>query len=220
LWLPVLAAGNLASAEPALYVNSTFGVPGSTVQVAVGYMTDTNAPSLQFDLLFSTNYLSAGTPTLGNAAPNHQIGSAEVDPGVTLVLIYSLENTPLTNGVLAYVPLTIASNAPDHDESLMLSNIVVSSMLGTELAATSSNGVLSIVVPPQFTSVTFTNGGVQILLAGTTGRRYRLEATTSLSPPLWTALATNLTANGVAVFNDVGPPAYATRFYRASFVPP
>ncbi len=206
------------SAEPALYVNSTVGVPGSTVQVAVGYTTDTNAPSLQFDLLASTNYFTAGTPTLGNAAPNHDLGSAEVEPGVTLVLIYSLSNTPLTNGVLAYIPLTIASNAPDHNVSLVLSNVIVSSLSGSQLPAFSTNGVLAIVVPPQFTSVTFTNGGVQLVPAGTTGRSYRLEAAASLSSPQWTALATNLTVNGLAVFNDTGPPAYSTRFYRASFV--
>jgi hypothetical protein len=62
----VLVASAAAVASPLF---STQGVPGSTVNVAINYTTDTNLTGLQFDLLFNTNYLQWVRPSLGTPCP-------------------------------------------------------------------------------------------------------------------------------------------------------
>ena len=214
----MVGPGHLPAA-PALSVGSAAGVPGATVPVAVNFTTDTNAPSLQFDLHYATNYLAPGAPVGGSALADQLVFYTNgVLPGVYRVLMLSFSNAPLTNGVLVYVPFTIASNAPDHDEGLSLSNVVVSSPDGFAVPATASGGVLAIASPPRFTAITRTNGGVTHLqLVGTSGRTYVLQAAANLPPPQWTALQTNVATNGVLGFDDPAPVGF--RYYRAVVVP-
>ncbi len=201
-----------------LSVGSTAGAPGTTVQVAINYTTDTNAPSLQFDLKYETNFLTNGAPVGGSALADQEIYYNEVSPGDLRVLLLSFSNSPLTNGVLVYVPFIISTNAPDEDETLVLTNVVVSSPQGTQIPAGASNGVLSIAVPPQFTSVFATNnGGIYVQLSATTGRSYVIEAATNLSSSQWTPLATNVAVNGLVDFDDTSAGSFPSRFYRASF---
>jgi hypothetical protein len=211
-----LAGFSVASAAPVLSVNPAAGIPGTTVQVAVGDTTDTNTPSLQFDLLYATNYLATGTPAGGNALSDHQVASSEPAPGVRRVLIFSFSNAALTNGVLAYVPFMIATNAPDHDQPLTLSNVVVSSAQANQVTAYSSNGVLVVAIPPRITSLVRTNGAVLLQLSGTSARAYRLDAQTNPAAPQWTALATNTASNGTAEFEDTAAAGFGFRFYRAA----
>ena len=217
----LLAGSGILSADPTLSVGSTVGVPGSTVQVAINYTTDTNAPSLQFDLVYSTNYLSSGEPVAGNGLSDHLIGSNEVSPGLRRVLIFSFSNAPITNGVLVFVPFTIATNVPDQDEPLVLTNVVVSSADAQVVPASATNGTLAIaVLPPQFSSIAPTNGGViHLQLAGTAGRSYSIQATTNLQSPQWTTLQTGVATNGVLEFDDVSAGLFPRRFYRALVVP-
>lgn len=218
--LALLAGSGIVSADPTFSAGSTAGVPGSTVRVAINYTTDTNAPSLQFDLVYATNYLSSGEPVAGNALSDHLIGSNELSPGLRRVLIFSFSNAPITNGVLVFMPFTIATNAPDHDEPLVLTNVVVSSPNAQVVPASATNGTLAIAIPPQFSSIAPTNGGViRLQLAGTVGRSYSIQATTNLPSPQWTTLQTGVATNGVLEFNDVSAGIFARRFYRALVAP-
>jgi hypothetical protein len=132
--------------------------------------------------------------------------------------MFSFSNSPLTNGVLVYVPFSISNNAPDMDETLALTNVVVSSPAGTQIPAGASNGVLSIAVPPQFTAIFPTNNGnIHLRLSGTTGRSYVIEARTNFSPAQWIPLSTNIATNGFVELNDVSGSALSSRFYRAAF---
>lgn len=211
VWLPNLFA------EPILSVQFTAGAPGSTAWVAVNYTTDTNAPSLQFDLIYRTNDLTAGTPVGGNALSDHQVASAEVAPGIRRVLIFSFANTPISNGVLAYVPFAIATNATDHDESILFSNVVVSSASASVVPAGTNDGVLAIAVPPQFSAVFPTNGSIHLQLAGTAGRNYAIQGTTNVAQPVWVPLYTNTAVGGVLAFDDAA--GLPQRFYRAVVAP-
>jgi hypothetical protein len=203
-------------AAPVLSVDPIVGLPGTTVHVAVSYVTDTNAPSLQFDLLYSTNYLASGTPTGGDALSDHQVASSEPAPGVRRVLIFSFSNTPITNGVLVFVPFTIATNSSDHDEPLSLSNVVVSSPQAEPVPAYASNNVMVIAIPPRIISVVKTNSSTIVELAGTDGRGYRLEAQTNPSDTQWISLVTNIAVNGIAEFEDTNAASFPFRFYRAA----
>jgi hypothetical protein len=211
-----LLPADLAAAS-LLSVQSAVGAPGDTVRVAVNYTTDTNAPTLQFDLVYATNYLSSGAPVGGNALSDHQLGSAEPTSGVRRVLIFSLSNSPLTNGVLAWVPFTIAANSPDHDEILVLTNVLVVNSNAEAVPADAAAGPLLIAVPPRFDSLLLTNGGATHLqLSGTPGRSYVISATTHLNPPDWVGLTTNSAPGGILEFDDSSAGAFSARFYRAS----
>jgi hypothetical protein len=218
LLLTVMPGCGPLLAEPVLSVGSTAGAPGSTVQVAINFTTDTDAPALQFDLVYATNYLLTGTPVGGSALADQEVFSSEPSPGVLRVLMFSFSNSPLTNGVLVYVPFSISNNAPDHDEPLALTNVVVSSPAGTQIPAGASNGVLSIAVPPRFTAIFATNNGdIHLQLSGITGRSYVIATETNLFPSQWIPLATNVAVNGLVEVDDVSAGAFPSRFYRASF---
>ena len=216
VWLLLLGTGG-APAMPSMSVGTTAGAPGTTNPVPVNVTIDANVVAFQFDLLYATNYLTPGTPVGGSALADQQLGSAVVSPGLIRVLGYSFSNSPITNGVLAYVPFSIAANAPDHDEMLVLSNVLlVSAQLFVVPATVNSNAVLSVTVPPQFSAIYPTNAGAMHLeLTGTTGRVYIIQAATNLAFEQWSPLATNTDAAGVLPFDDVSAGTAPNRFYRA-----
>jgi len=190
------------------------------VLVPISFTTDTNVPSFQFDLVFSTNYLTTGTVVPGPANPGYFIfTNATVAPGVLRVLSVGFLS-PLADGVVALVPFTIATNAPDHDETLQVSNVVVSSFAGDNVPASGSNGLLAVAVPPRFTSIALTNrGAIHLEITGSTGRTYVVEAAAGVAGPPWLAVHTNLVSQGTLVFDDLSATNFPARFYRARVVP-
>ena len=206
-------------AVPSMSVGWTAGAPGTTDLVPVSVTIDTNVVSLQFDLLYNTNYLTPGAPVGGDALSNQQLYYNVVSPGLYRVLAVSFTDTPLTNGVAAFVPFAIAPTTPDHDEVLVLSNVVLVNSQAESVPVTfSSNALLSITVPPRFIVVFPTNAGAMHLeLTGTTGRVYVIEATTNLVPPQWSPLTTNTDTTGLLPFDDFSAIAFPSRFYRARF---
>ena len=205
---------------PTMSIGPTSGAPGAIASVPVSVTIDTNVVSFQFDLLYATNYLTPGAPVGGNALADQQLASAVVSPGVFRVLGFSFSNSPITNGVLAYVPFAIAGNAPDHDEGLVLSNaLLVSAQASVVPFTLNSNAILSITVPPHFSAIYPTNAGARHLeLTGTTGRVYVVQSATNLVSPQWIPLTTNTDVTGVLRFDDVSASNFPHRFYRARFV--
>jgi hypothetical protein len=134
--------------------------------------------------------------------------------------MFSFSNSPLTNGVLVYVPFAIATNAPDHDEILSLSNVVLSNPEGFAVPANAFGGVLAITQPPRFTSITETNGGIiHLELLGASNRMDVIQGGSSLPAPQWINLQTNIATNGVLDFDDPSSPSVPLRYYRAMVVP-
>ena len=211
-----------AFAGATLSVGSVTGTPGSTVLVPVSIFSDTNVVSLQFDLLYDSNFLTPGTAVGGPALADQLYGDNIVTNGVYRVLFYTFTYVPMTNGVIAYVPFAIATNAPDLDESLSLTNYLVLAGTATQLntvQTSSTPGVLTIAVPPACNSITASNGAVQLQLTGSTGRSYVIQTTPSLDgSPQWSSVYTNITSNGLLTFDD--PLGGTTqRFYRAMLAP-
>ena len=208
-----------AKAVPSMSAGTTSGAPGTTDAVPVSVSIDTNVVSLQFDLLYAANYLTPGTPVGGDALSDQQVFSAVGSPGLLRVLLVSFTSTALTSGVAAYVPFAIVSNVPDHDETLLLSNVVLVSAQAMAVPVTvTSNATLSITVPPHFNAIFPTNGAIHLDLTGTTGRVYAIQATTNLAPSQWMSLTTNTDVNGVLPFDDTYTGGLPHRFYRALFV--
>jgi hypothetical protein len=205
---------------PTMSLGTTASAPGTTNLVPISVTIDVNVVSFQFDLLYSTNYFAPGTPIGGSALADQQLASAVVSPGVFRVLGFSFSNSPLTNGVLAYVPFSIGSNAPDHDEALALTNmlLLVNAQAGAVPFTINSNAILSITVPPHVSAIFPTNAGAMHLeLTGTTGRVYTIQAKTNLASPQWNSLAVRTNFTGVLRFDDVIGSSLPQRFYRAQF---
>jgi hypothetical protein len=211
-----------AFAGATLSVASATGTPGSTVLVPVSIVSDTNVVALQFDMLYDSNFLTPGTAVGGPALADQMYGDNIVTNGVYRVLVYTYSYVPMTNGVIIYVPFTIAANAPDLDEPLPLTNYLVLAGTATQLntvQTTATPGVLTIAIPPAFSSVTASNSAVHLQLTGSTGRSYIIQTAPSLEgQPQWTSVYTNTTTNGLVTFDD--PVGGATRrFYRAMLAP-
>jgi hypothetical protein len=216
----MILGGEIALAEPAIWVGPTYGAPGTTVSVPINITVDTNVTSLQFDLLYNGNYLTNGAATAGPAIGSDLFQSAPEGQGDCRVIVASLSNTPITNGVLVNIPFTIFTNAPDSDQTLSFSNVIMVTPQLDEPPSTQTNGILSIIVPPQFTAVTPTNAGaIHLELSGTAGRTYVIQAATNLMQPVWLPLTTNIATTNLVEFNDPGAATLPQRFYRASAAP-
>jgi hypothetical protein len=206
--------------EPRFAVGAIAAAPGSSVLVPVSFNSDTNVPSFQFDLLFSTNYLATGSVLPGPANTGYFIfTNSTVAPGVIRVLSVGFASA-VSNGVAALVQFAVSANAPDHDESLVISNIVVSSFSGDNVPATGSNGVLAVVVPPRFVSILRSNTGpTQLQLSGAAGRTYVLQASSDPGFSPLSSIATNQPGTGNISFQDTAAASFPVRFYRALVVP-
>ncbi len=216
--LLLFAAAN-TPADPAMSVGNTVAAPGTTNFVPISIIVDTNVVSLQFDLTFSTNYLTPGTPIGGNALSDQMLFSATQTNHAFRVLAVSFTDSPITNGVVAYVPFTIASNSPDHDEPLLMTNVVLTDAAGELVPViVNSNATISITVPPHFSAILPTNAGaIHLELTGTPGRVYEIQATTNLALPQWENLTTNTNVTGILPFDDTSASNFPARFYRAVF---
>jgi len=208
-----------AVASPLLSLVSTQGVPGSTVNVAINYSTDTNLTGIQFDLLFNTNDLQWGPPIRGNALSDQFLGTNLIAPGQFRILAISFVDTPISNGVFVYMPFTIATNAPDHDEPLTFTNVSATDAAAEAVTLPTTNGVLAVIVPPRISGITPTNGGVMHLaLTGSPGRNYIIQAATNLTTPQWLSFS-NVLSGGNPVFDDATISNVPVRLYRALVVP-
>ena len=211
-WM-VLLEGRTFCASPQISVGSPSGAPGSTVMIAVNFTTDIYVPAVSFDLTFSTNDLSSGTPLLGDALSDHIVFSSQPLAGVRRVQIFSFSDAPLTNGVLVFLPFTIATSSLDHDEALSITNI------SNPVVASTAGGLLAISPRPGFSSIARMNdGAIHLQLSGSGNRSYVIEATTNLSSHQWTSLETNSPVNGMLVFEDTAAGGFPIRFYRATLV--
>jgi hypothetical protein len=217
LFFPVLAG----MSAPALWVGRAFGVPGSTATAAIAFMTDTNVPQLQFDLLFETNFLSSGTPTAGPALTDQIILSSQPSPGVRRVQLFSLSNSPMTNGVLVTLPFTIPINAPERYTGLVLTNVTLTNTLHQSIPlVTWTNGTLEILIPPAFTAVQrVTDSSVTLRVASPPSHTCIIQATTNVTQGSWLPVYTNRAPVGTFSFVDSAAAKFPHRFYRAVVVP-
>jgi hypothetical protein len=123
--LAMLFLPGMAAAAPLIAIAATNGVPGTTVQVPVLLATDTNLLSAEFDLRFNSKSLTASPPVAGDAVADHMVASCEVKSGVLRVAINSFSHAQLKDGVLVFVPMTIATNAFLGKETLVFTNVAL-----------------------------------------------------------------------------------------------
>jgi hypothetical protein len=217
LFLSVLAV----KAAPSLGAGNALGLPGGTATAAISLLTDTNIPQLQFDLRFETNFLSSGTPVAGPALADQIILSSEPSPGLRRVQLFSLSNSPMTNGVLVTIPFTIAPNAPPRYTGLVLTNVTLYNELQQLIPLVLlTNGTLEILMPPRFTSIRrMTGGSLELQVASPPSHICIILTTTNLTQSAWLPVYTNQPPLGAFPFEDLAATKLPRRFYRAVVVP-
>ncbi len=219
----LVSGAKIASAAAILSVGTVVGAPGSTVTVPVNLMSDTNVAALQFDLLYDSNYVTPGAVQGGPALADQGYGSNIRSPGDYTVLMYTFTYNPMSNGVIAFIPFSIASNTPDTNVALTFTNyiLIADAALDFVNPVTAPTGTLSIATLPVFTAVTRSADRVaHVTLAGSTNRSYVIQGATNLVGPVqWTALSTNAATNGEVRFDDPAAATIPTRYYRAMVAP-
>jgi Cohesin domain len=200
---------------PQLSVGNTNGVPGASVSVATMIASDTNVVAVQYDIVFNPATLISTDATAGGAQPNHQVASALVNQSTRRMVLYSPANAALTNGVLANLVFTIASNAPPGVSSLLITNAIFANAQGNQVqpGGLASGFVLSLAAPARFGSIFLsTNGAVQFQVFGSISQAYVIQASTNLLQ--WINVSTNTSLNGEIDFTDNNGGRFGYRFYR------
>ncbi len=131
-------------ADASLSLGSTHGGAGSSVSVPLTFGGATNVVALQADVLFDATILSSSATTGGPALGGQTFEHSAPTSGVRRILIYSLNNQPLSAGVIANLQFAISSGAPAGAAGLFLTNVILAGTNALALPATTSSGLITI----------------------------------------------------------------------------
>ena len=146
LCLPVLPV--MAQAAPAISVGSTTAPPGANISIPVTLTNDGSAVAMQFTITYDTGVLTAGTPTLGNAAAGHTLSYAENTPGQIRIVISPPPGNPaLGSGVLLDLPFTVNAAAVPGTYPLDILGALTADITAASVTTTVTNGALTIPSP-------------------------------------------------------------------------
>lgn len=204
------------SGQSQLSVGNGAGVPGSSVSVPTALSSSTNLVAVQYDVIFTSTNLTASVAEPGTEQPNHLVASSLIKPGLRRVVLYSHSNALLTNGVLANLVFSIATNAPPGVTSLTLTNPIFADAQANPVApiGLASGFVLTLTAPARFGSILLsTNGVVQFQIFGSENQSYVIQSSTNLSQ--WVDMSTNMVIGGQISFSDQTASLSTYRFYRA-----
>ena len=184
-----------SKADAFLSIGTARAEPGSTVSVPLTLTGATNVVALQGDVLFDPAVLSAGATTGGPALAGQIFGYSTPTSGVHRVLVYSLNNLPLSTGVIASLRFNITPKTPASAAGLSLTNIILATTNATALASSNSSGLVAInLLQIQ------TNGSLNGFVFGTDGKRYVIQATTNFFD--WVNIDTNFAVGAFIRFTD------------------
>ena len=207
-------------AGPLLSIGVGTGSAGGTVAVPVSLSGAASAVAAQFEVAFDPTKLSVGTPSVAPSVPGHLVFGQPTN-GTVRVVIYSLANAPITNGVLINLPFTVAAKAGSGRFALELRNGMLADANAARLAPVQlASGSITVVASgaPSLSSLArSTSGLVTFLLTGTSEQNYVIQASTNLVN--WVPVSTNVTLGGTAQVTDSSAGAFRARFYRALLGP-
>jgi len=199
----------LEGAGASLTIGSAPAYPGTTVSIPVLARTSNAVVAAQFDVTFSPTRASLGDAISGRAAANHRIKSVEIAPGIRRVLVYSMNNSSISNrGALVNIPVTVSpqehvGSGPITPMNAILATKEATAVTPVELIA---GQVLTRPVNPG------ADGAVQFFLPSTNDSWYLIQASSNLVD--WLTI-TNLQANADFMdLMDADAARYAHRFYR------
>lgn len=211
----LLLIGFVCSASAvSLRVGTVRGFPGNTVEVPVTLRYGSNelrdVVAMQADVLFDASGLSDAAPSSGALLARHTLASSLPSPGVRRVLVYSLENAALTNGLVATIPFTVAPK-DYRNFTLTLSNVVLARADGTQVSGTNVNGFIA--VSQVFLAADGHADGFLNVASNQVDQCYVIQATTDFQS--WVNVQTNSASGSLLEFADPRASQFPRRFYRA-----
>lgn len=207
-----LAASVIAGDTTSITVSSTKAAQGITYSVPVGYSHSTNSPSVvvavQADLLFDPVNLTIGQAVVGASVATRVMAASTPTPGVQRIVVYSLNNLALSNGVIATIPFTVSPTAPLGRYSLVLTNVMMTTAGVNPITSSNLSGYLDL--NPVFVRA---DGNMDLFLKGTSGQAYVVQATTNFVQ--WVNISTNIAnQNFLVTLTDTDAHLYPRRYYR------
>lgn len=220
--LLVLVTTSLMNAlgAPAIAVGSTAGAPGGTATVPIYLSGNTRGVAAQFDLAFDANRIALASAVGGGGSPNHILASGQPTNGVLRVVLYSLTNSLLGNGVLINLRLTILPAAPESVMPIQVTNALLADVTAASvqpLTLQAGSLLISLGAGSRLASLNRSAGQVQFQLIGPADKRYVIQGSPDLSS--WIDLATNVLAGGQITITDTTATNLPQRFYRARYAP-
>jgi hypothetical protein len=215
----VLSAASSAFGAAQIKIGEGAADNGGTGFVPVTLTSDSPAVALQFDLLYDAALVTAVTPVLKDPSAKHTVSASFPREGVQRILVYSLLNTPLTNGNVINLQFSPKPSSAGRSVSLIASNAIVASAAGTRITPVdlvSGKFSTSADTGSKFTSITLlTTGPVEIVLKAAEGRVFAFQSSPNLRD--WTAFTTNtVPAGGLLKINAAAASQTGNRFYRAA----
>ena len=113
---------------------------GGTFYLPVRLSGPLGGVAAQFDLFFDPTALQPGSIQAGDAAGDHFVLSNAVTNGVTRVLIYSPNNSPLTNGILAYIPFSVLAGTLNALIPITVTNTLIAAADASSVTNFSGSG--------------------------------------------------------------------------------
>lgn len=209
--------GGLAfSATPALSLGSGSGLPGTTTPLPGQISAAAGVVALQYDVLYEGGRLAATAVTPGNALLGHTLHLSRLSDRSSRVVVYSLSNLSLQDGILANLYFAIASNAPVGTVAITLTNGILADATAKAIPTVSYlPGTLTIRAgPARLGEITRSvDGLVRFDLVGSSNGEYQIETSTDLVT--WQFLGVGTATGGVIHWLDSTAKANPNRFYRA-----
>ena len=120
----------------------------SALNIDINLDNNEGVAAFQFDINYNENALSLGTGhTLSSRGVNHVISVNNFDSNTIRVLVYSSNNSLITDATGTIINLKLNSNNLPGDYALEVSNIVLSDQNGTQLEASANNGNVTVLGP-------------------------------------------------------------------------
>ncbi len=190
--------------------------------IMIGYMdpfSSIASPAASAFVLFdNVRVEDLGAPALQAPAITVQPQSQNVTAGTNLTLTVTVSGSSTLNYQWRRNGTPISGATAS---SLLLPNIQFSDAAAYDVAVTNLAGqaasaaaTITVDQPPvQFTSITASNGQVQIWFSGVPGQSYIVSASTNLLN--WTPITVLVATNGPLPFTDPNASKYPRRYYRA-----
>lgn len=169
--LPAAAPVYAASGQTNLSLASGSASPGSTVVLNLSLSsTGPDFPSsLQWTVGYSTADIASITWAAGPSATSAgKSVSCGTGTGSMTCIVAGLNNSTISNGVVATATVTIAASPVNATTQITITNPVASDPTGSPIAASSSGGSISISFPTVSVTVTTSPSGLQITVDGST----------------------------------------------------
>jgi hypothetical protein len=201
----------MAAPGPTISVGVVRGFPGATVELPVTIRFPSNTVptvvAMQADVGYDGRRARVESGP-GALAAGRRFLTSEPISGLQRMLWYGPELRVFSNGVLALLRVSVATNAGFSPIQLNLRNVVLATAEPVSVVSSNRTGAVAI-----STVYVRPDGDVDAFIAVTNGVTYRIQATTNFVE--WETISEQTAESSLMQFIDLDAHSYPYRFYRA-----